>query len=95
MHFKSRLDVDSIGKRAWADIIADILLSTKDGENITDVMYKSRLSYGRLKDYLKLLVDNGLLDYDKKSGGTYTTTKKGIEYIATYKRVRNFVFPTE
>lgn len=87
--------MDSIGKRAWADIITDILLSTKDGENITDVMYKSRLSYGRLKEYLKLLVDNGLLDYDKKSRGRYTTTKKGIEYLATYKRVRSFVFPAE
>jgi predicted transcriptional regulator len=87
--------VEWTGKRAWADIIADILLSTKSGENITNVMYKSRLSYGRLKDYLKLLADNGLLSYDKKGGGTYTTTKKGIEYLATYKRVRNFVFPNE
>lgn len=87
--------MDSIGKRAWADIVADILLSTKDGENITNVMYKSRLSYGRLKDYLKLLVDNGLLEHDKKSKSTYTTTKKGKEYIATYMRVRNFVFPAK
>lgn len=87
--------MDWTEKRAWADIIEDILVSAKDGENITNIMYKSRLSYGRMKDYLKLLVDNGLLDHDRKGRGKYTTTKKGIEYITTFKRVKSFVFQSE
>jgi predicted transcriptional regulator len=77
-------------KRAWVDIIADMLTIAKDGENITDIMYRTRLSYSHLKEYIELLTANGLLQYDKKSK-LYTTTRKGVEYLVMYKRVKSFV----
>lgn len=77
-------------KRAWVDIIADMLTIAKDGENITDIMYRTRLSYSHLKECIELLTANGLLQYDKKSK-LYTTTRRGVEYLVTYKRVKSFV----
>lgn len=77
-------------KRAWVDIIADMLTIAKDGENITDIMYRTRLSYYNLKEYIELLTANGLLKHDKKTK-LYTTTGRGVEYMATYKRVKSFV----
>ncbi len=46
------------------------------GATKTKIMFKTFLSYGQLKEYLTLLLENGPLDYD---GGTkiYKITRKG------------------
>jgi predicted transcriptional regulator len=82
-------------KRAWADIIADILTNTRDGENVTDIMYNTRLSYAHMKEYLKMMVENGLLAYETEGRGMYRTTERGFEYLETYKRIRRLAFPKE
>lgn len=82
-------------KRAWADIIADILTNTRDGENVTDIMYNTRLSYAHMKEYLKMMVENGLLAYEIEGRGMYRTTERGFEYLETYKRIRRLAFPKE
>lgn len=82
-------------KRAWADIIADILTNTRDGENVTDIMYNTRLSYAHMKEYLKMMVENGLLAYETEGRGMYRTTERGFEYLETYKRMRRLAFPKE
>jgi predicted transcriptional regulator len=74
-------------KRAWVDIIADILENAQEGENITSIMYMTRLSYGHMKEYLKMLTDGGLLAYEQNDRVSYRTTEKGFEYLETYRRL--------
>jgi predicted transcriptional regulator len=38
-------------------------------------MYSASLSFDQLKDYLSVLIDSGLLDYDAKKKAYKTTTK--------------------
>lgn len=82
-------------KRAWVDIVADILTSSDGGEKITGIMYKTRLSYGHMKEYLRMLAESGLLMYVPENKGSYKTTAKGYEYLETYKRLRGMVFKKE
>lgn len=82
-------------KRAWVDIIADILSNAEGGDNITDIMYNTRLSYAHMKTYLKMLIENGLLTQDSPAKKVYRTTAKGVEYLEVYRRIRDLVFPKE
>ena len=78
-------------KRAWLDIIADILENSREGENITSIMYMTRLSYGHIKEYLTMLTEGGLLAYEHGPKVSYRTTEKGIEYLETYRQLIEIV----
>ena len=78
-------------KRAWLDIIADILENSRDGENITSIMYMTRLSYGHMKEYLTMLTEGGLLAYEHEPKVSYRTTGKGLEYLETYRQLIEIV----
>ena len=78
-------------KRAWLDIIADILENSRDGENITSIMYTTRLSYGHMKEYLTMLTEGGLLAYEQEPKVSYRTTEKGLEYLETYRQLIEIV----
>ena len=82
----------ALTKRGWVDIVADILVSTKNGENITDIMYQTRLSYPHMKEYLNLLQEAGLLAYAEDTR-MYQTTKKGLVCLKSYGDIRQMVFP--
>lgn len=82
-------------KRAWVDIIADILSNAEGGKNITDIMYNTRLSYAHMKTYLKLLLENGLLAQEPAGKKAYRTTAQGSEYLELYKKIRGLAFPEE
>jgi predicted transcriptional regulator len=82
-------------KRAWVDIMADILTNTSGGENVTDIMYNTRLSYAHMKEYLKAMVENGLLAYETEGRGMYRTTDRGFEYLEMYKQIKSLAFPKE
>lgn len=82
-----------LGKRAWTDIVAAIVLYSREGENITDIMYKTRISYSQLREYLDLMISVGLLKKDPQQKSVYITTKKGLEYLNRYSQVREMVFP--
>jgi predicted transcriptional regulator len=42
-------------------------------------MYKAYLSFNQLREYLALLVENGLIEYE--GGQTYKTTDKGMRVL--------------
>ncbi|MGB6529136.1 MAG: winged helix-turn-helix domain-containing protein [Candidatus Nitrosopolaris sp.] len=42
-------------------------------------MYKAYLSFNQLREYLTLLVENGLIEYEV--GQTYRTTEKGMRVL--------------
>ncbi len=79
-------------RRGWCDIVADILVSARDGTRITDIMYSTKLSYMHMQEYLKLLKNAGLLKYEKGSK-TYMTTKSGDRFLSSYKEITGLVYP--
>ena len=48
-------------------------------------MYKAFLSYAQLKEYLGILIENGLLANDV--AGIYKTTSKGIKFLETTREM--------
>lgn len=67
-------------------IIAEILDIAKDGTLKTQIMYKASLSFTQLKTYLSLLRNTGLLEkVTEKNAVRYRTTKKGFEYLYSYR----------
>jgi len=69
-------------------IIAEILDIARDGALKTQIMYKANLSFSQLNTYLELLLETHLLETVARSGKTiYKTSKKGFEYIESYKEI--------
>ncbi len=69
-------------------IIAEILDIAKDGALKTQIMYKANLSFSQLNTYIKLLLETQLLEISRKNRRMiYKTTKKGAEYMQSYKEV--------
>jgi predicted transcriptional regulator len=78
--------------RSRTDITAQILEAANGGVTKTKIMYKAFLSYAQLKEYLTVLVQNGLLEYDER-GQTYKTTDKGNRFLKIYNQIGEFVAP--
>jgi predicted transcriptional regulator len=49
-------------------------------------MYKAFLSYNLMKEYLTLLAENELLEYEE-GNQTYRTTEKGMRLLEIYNRM--------
>ena len=54
-------------------------------------MYKAYLSFNQLREYLALLVENGLIEY-QDGMQTYKTTEKGNTFIANTEQNRRYGF---
>ncbi|HZB00249.1 MAG TPA: winged helix-turn-helix domain-containing protein [Nitrososphaera sp.] len=66
--------------RSRTEIICDILQAARsDGNGIvkTKIMYSAFLSYHQITEYLTLLIDNGLLQYDI-GNQKFRITEKGL-----------------
>ena len=68
--------------RCRTDIIGLILNAANaiDGESRSHIMYKSLVNYNQLKDYLILLQQQELIEYDR-SARTDRTTVKGRDFL--------------
>ncbi|MGA8080819.1 MAG: winged helix-turn-helix domain-containing protein [Candidatus Nitrosopolaris sp.] len=66
--------------RSRSDIVG-LLLDAANGGGATKMklMYKAYLSFNQLREYLTLLVENGLIEYEV--GQTYRTTEKGMRVL--------------
>ncbi|TLY09140.1 MAG: hypothetical protein E6K88_05960 [Thaumarchaeota archaeon] len=78
--------------RSRTDIVATILDAAKDGSTRTKIMYKAYLSYTQLKEYLSILVENGLMEYEEGQL-KYKTTEKGLRYMRSYNEIGEMVSP--
>src|SRR5215204_4655021 len=69
-----------MGNRSRTEIVAMILNAANGGETKTKIMYFAFLSYGQLKEYLSILIENNLLEY---LDGThkFKTTENGLNYL--------------
>jgi predicted transcriptional regulator len=74
--------------RSRTDIIAMILESAhkEEGSTKTKIMYKAFLSFAQLKEYLMVLTQNGLLEYEEITQ-VYRTTQKGARYLHLYNNI--------
>jgi predicted transcriptional regulator len=76
--------------RSRTDIVSQILEAAHGGATKTKIMYKAYLSYAQLKEYLSVLVENNLLEFEKGTQ-TYKTTSKGLRFLRTYSQVGSLI----
>ena len=77
----------TIKYRSKIDIFGTILEAANGGDTTkTKIMYAAFLSYDQLREYLRILTENGLLDYDSNTR-TFKTTEKGLRFLDAYKHV--------
>ena len=78
---------DYFSRRSALDIISTILITAKQGNTKTRIMYKCNLSYTQLKNYIQLLQEIGFLDKqsstDKKKKN-FKSTYKGLKFLRKY-----------
>jgi predicted transcriptional regulator len=65
--------------RSRSEIASHVLEAANGGATKTRIMYKAFLSFEQLKEYLAMLIANGLLAKDVS--GIYKTTSKGIKFL--------------
>ncbi len=73
--------------RSRSDIIG-LLLNAADGGRAskTKLMYSAFISFNQLREYLSLLVENGLIQYEEGTH-TYRTTEKGIRFLHLQNKI--------
>lgn len=79
--------------RSKADIAAVILEAAVSGAVIkSKIYYRSYLTYSRLKGYMKLLIENRLIEcFDYEDNTVYRTTDKGTSFLRAYKDIRELI----
>jgi len=73
-------------RRDRHDIVAEILKTARGGKIKTHIMYKAKLSYSQINEYLNLLLTKGFLENmtiqrKRQTITMYKTTKKGIDFL--------------
>ena len=72
--------------RSRSDIVGLLLdAANGGGATKTKLKYKAYLSFNQLREYLILLVENGLVEYEL--GQTYRTTEKGIRLLHIQNKI--------
>jgi len=96
----SSFDEVTARRRDRHDIILEILKTAINGKVKTHIMYKARLSYAQLNEYLPRLVENGFLEnqkirHKKDYKRVFKTTPKGIKFIESFESMRSLWAPTD
>ena len=75
--------------RSRTDIVKLILEAQNGGgANKSKLMYKAFLSFAQLKEYVTLLLENGLLGHEE-GNHFYRTTDKGMRLLQIYNRMED------
>ena len=73
--------------RSKLEIMAQILdIASGGGTSKTKIMYKAYLSYAQLREYLTILIENGLIGHDEENAA-FKITQKGIRFMGIYKQM--------
>ena len=79
--------------RSRTEIIHDILQTANiDGNGATQskIMYNAYLSYRTVKEYLTLLIDNGLLQHDL-GNQKFRITEKGLGFLQLCDQIGDLI----
>ena len=71
--------------RSRTDIVGLILEAANGRATKTKIMYKAFLSYAQLKEYLTVLLQNDLLEYEDETQ-LFRTTEKGLRLLQMYNQ---------
>jgi predicted transcriptional regulator len=91
---------DEIKRRDRHDIVVEILRTAVDGKIKTHIMYKAKLSYAQLNEYLPLLVEKGFLEntsirHKRALKRVYKTTQKGLAFLENFNSIKKlWSYPT-
>ena len=79
--------------RSRTEIVGNILDSANGGATKTKIMYRAFLSYGQLKEYLSILIENNLIEF---LNGTqmFKTTEKGLNYLKKHNEMEELLQTT-
>ena len=69
--------------RTRIDVVSRILEAANSGATRIKILDMTFLSHVQLKEYLAMLVDNGLLDYELEEQ-FYRTTESGHRFLQMY-----------
>jgi predicted transcriptional regulator len=72
-------------RRGFNEIVFAMVKSAYEGERKTTIMYRSSLNLSQLNAYLTVLVERGLLEFDRESR-RYRSTERGKQYLKAYER---------
>jgi predicted transcriptional regulator len=73
--------------RSRSDIIGLLLNAANGGRATkTKLMYSAFISFNQLREYLSLLVENGLIQYEQGMH-TYRTTEKGMRLLNIQNKI--------
>jgi predicted transcriptional regulator len=83
---------ESANRRDRHDIVVEILKSALDGQVKTHIMYKAKLSYAQLNEYLPLLIEKGFIEnvtikHGKQCRKIFKTTFKGVKFLENFESV--------
>jgi len=77
--------------RSRTDIVGLILEAANGGgATKTKIMYKAFLSFAQLREYLTVLQENDLLEYEE-GNHSYRTKEKGIRLLHIYNKMDELV----
>jgi predicted transcriptional regulator len=77
--------------RTRTEIMSQILMiANGDGSTKTKIMYQAFLSYGQMKEHLRILTENDLLSYDLDAQ-TFKTTEKGLRFLEAYNQMNGMI----
>ncbi|HXX97746.1 MAG TPA: winged helix-turn-helix domain-containing protein [Candidatus Bathyarchaeia archaeon] len=77
------------------EIIAQILESANGNRiRLTKIMYDVYLSHGLTKEYVRLLIEKGLMEY-LDGERTFKTTDKGMDFLRIHNKVQGLVLLTK
>ena len=82
-------------RRDRHDIVAEILETAKGGAIKTHIMYKARLSFGQLSEFIPLLVEKGFLEdltvvvRHRKAKRLLRTTDLGVKFLENMRSLNS------
>jgi predicted transcriptional regulator len=80
--------------RSRIEIMGEILDTANGGVTKTKIMYHTFLSYNQLKEYLGVLTENDLLNYDAYTQ-TFKTSEKGLRFLDTFNQMDGMIKEVE
>jgi len=79
-----------MGNRSRTEIVGNILDAANGGTSKTKIMYTAFLSYGQLKGYLSILIENNLIEY-VNGDNKIKTTEKGLNYLKMHNQIEELL----
>ena len=81
---------DMNGRRDRHQIVAEILETARGGTLRTHILFKAKLSYDQLNEYLPLLVEKGYLEdlkivRNRQTKHLLKTTRQGEQFLQNFR----------